>query len=63
MVVEKDHPLAGPIKLIGVPTKLSLTPGSVTLPPPTLGQHTDEILTTLGYSQDEIAKLREQGII
>jgi crotonobetainyl-CoA:carnitine CoA-transferase CaiB-like acyl-CoA transferase len=63
MVVEKEHPLAGPIKLIGVPTKLSLTPGAVTLPPPTLGQHTAEILTALGYSQDEIAKLREQGII
>lgn len=63
MVVEKEHPLAGPIKLIGVPTKLSLTPGAVTLPPPTLGQHTAEILTALGYSQDEIARLREQGII
>jgi len=63
MVVEKEHPLAGPIKLIGVPTKLSLTPGDVTLPPPTLGQHTEEILTALGYSKDEIAKMQEQGII
>ncbi len=63
MVVEREHPLAGPIKLIGVPTKLSLTPGAVTLPPPTLGQHTEEILTALGYSKDEIAKMQEQGII
>ncbi len=63
MVVEREHPLAGPIKLIGVPTKLSLTPGAVTLPPPTLGQHTEEILTALGYSKDEIAKMQDQGII
>lgn len=63
MVVEKEHPLAGPIKLIGVPTKLSLTPGDVTLPPPTLGQHTEEILTTLGYSKNEITEMQEKGII
>jgi len=63
MVVEKEHPLAGPIKLIGVPTKLSLTPGDVTLPPPTLGQHTEEILTTLGYSKNDITEMQEKGII
>jgi crotonobetainyl-CoA:carnitine CoA-transferase CaiB-like acyl-CoA transferase len=63
MVVEKEHPLAGPIKLIGVPTKLSLTPGSVTLPPPTLGQHTEEILESLGYSNADIKGFEEQKII
>ena len=63
MVVEKEHPLAGPIKLIGVPTKLSLTPGDVTLPPPTLGQHTEEILKGLNYSENDIAGMQEKGII
>ncbi len=63
MVVEMEHPLAGMIKLIGVPTKLSLTPGAVTLPPPTLGQHTEEILNALGYSKNEIAEMQEQGVI
>ncbi len=63
MVVEKEHPLAGLIKLIGVPVKLSLTPGSVTLPPPTLGQHTGEILSGLGYSKDEIAEMHKEGIV
>ncbi len=63
MVVEKEHPLAGPIKLIGVPTKLSMTPGAVTLPPPTLGQHTEEILNALGYGQNEIAEMQGKGII
>jgi len=49
--------------LIGVPTKLSLTPGSVTLPPPTLGQHTEEILESLGYSNADIKGFEEQKII
>ncbi len=63
MVVETAHPLAGKVKLIGVPTKLSLTPGAVTLPPPTLGQHTEEILVSLGLTQKEISDLREKGVI
>jgi crotonobetainyl-CoA:carnitine CoA-transferase CaiB-like acyl-CoA transferase len=63
MVVEKEHPTAGKIKLIGVPTKLSLTPGEVTAPPPTLGQHTTEILEGLGYSKTDIKGFAEQGII
>jgi crotonobetainyl-CoA:carnitine CoA-transferase CaiB-like acyl-CoA transferase len=63
MVVEQKHPLAGNIKLIGVPTKLSLTPGAVTIPPPTLGQHTEEILRNLGYDAVKIAALRQRGVI
>ncbi|MBW6462557.1 MAG: CaiB/BaiF CoA transferase family protein [Dethiobacteria bacterium] len=63
MVVEREHPKAGLIKLIGVPTKLSLTPGDVTLPPPTLGQHTVEILKGLGYSDAEVSELKDNGIV
>ncbi len=63
MVVEREHPKAGLIKLIGVPTKLSLTPGDVTLPPPTLGQHTVEILKGLGYSDAEISGFKDNGIV
>ena len=63
MVVERDHPKAGPIKLIGVPTKLSLTPGDVTMPPPTLGQHTMEILKELGYTEGQIKEMEKKGII
>jgi crotonobetainyl-CoA:carnitine CoA-transferase CaiB-like acyl-CoA transferase len=63
MVVEQEHPLAGTIKLIGVPTKLSLTPGAITMPPPTLGQHTDEILSNLGYDAGKIAAWREKGVV
>jgi len=63
MVLEKDHPTAGSVKLTGVPTKLSLTPGEVSIPPPTLGQHTDEILAALGYSREQIDDLRSRGIV
>lgn len=63
MVVKKMHPLAGEIKLTGIPTKLSLTPGEIDAVPPTLGQHTDEILGDLGYTGEEISNLRNKKII
>ncbi len=63
MVLEKEHPTAGMIKLTGVPTKLSLTPGEVSAVPPTLGQHTDEVLSELGYSEDDIKGFRDQKIV
>lgn len=63
MMVEMDHPTAGRIKNIGVPVKLSETPGSVRSPSPLLGQHTDDVLSDMGYSEDEIAALRAAGVI
>jgi len=46
-----------------VPVKLSETPGAVTRPAPTLGQHSIQILTEIGYSAEEIEVLREAGVI
>jgi crotonobetainyl-CoA:carnitine CoA-transferase CaiB-like acyl-CoA transferase len=64
MVKEVDHPTSGKIKLTGVPVKLSKTPGAVELPPPTLGQHTEEVLTkVLGYSKSEVEKFRKESVI
>ncbi len=63
MVVTVDHPVLGPIPIIGRSIKF---PGTLPEPisaPPTLGQHTDEILRALGRSDREIANLREGGTV
>jgi crotonobetainyl-CoA:carnitine CoA-transferase CaiB-like acyl-CoA transferase len=64
MIVDSDHPVAGRVKIVGVPVKLSDTPGSVREPAPLLGQHTDEVLHTyLRMSAADIAALRQAGVI
>jgi crotonobetainyl-CoA:carnitine CoA-transferase CaiB-like acyl-CoA transferase len=63
MVVDLVHPGAGPIKALGVPVKLSETPGAADRPAPLVGQHTGEILTELGYGDEERQKLRKDGVI
>lgn len=64
MLVETDHPIAGKIKMAGVPIKLSETPGKVEVPAPILGQHTEEILTQmLNYDSAKIEALRAVGAL
>jgi crotonobetainyl-CoA:carnitine CoA-transferase CaiB-like acyl-CoA transferase len=62
--VELDHPEVGVQKHCGMPWKMSATPCEVKAPAPVMGQHTEEILTTiLGYSRDDVARLREAGAL
>jgi crotonobetainyl-CoA:carnitine CoA-transferase CaiB-like acyl-CoA transferase len=64
MIQEIDHPTCGKIKVTGIPVKLSQTPGMVALSPPTLGQHTEEILMgVLGYSKTEVERLRKEKVV
>ncbi len=65
MVVELDQPGAErPVRLLGVPVKLSRTPGDhARLPGPALGEHTDEVLRAAGYSAEEIAELLADGAV
>jgi len=63
MLVEVEHPVEGLLTQLGMPIKLSDTPGAVRTPPPRLGEHTDELLRALGYDEKGIAELREQGVL
>jgi formyl-CoA transferase/CoA:oxalate CoA-transferase len=62
MVVTYEHPEVGALTLMGLPISFSETPGRDAGPPPTLGQHTSEILSELGYSSAAIADLTARGI-
>ena len=63
MVIEVDHPKAGRVKALGNPIKFSATPGEVKRAAPLLGEHTREVLESLGYSAAQIAKLHEDGAV
>ncbi|MBP1715516.1 MAG: CoA transferase, partial [Deltaproteobacteria bacterium] len=63
MVVETTHPKAGRVRQIGVPIKFSDTPGEIRMPAPEIGEHTGEILRQLGYTPEEMDRLRKAGVI
>ena len=63
MTVRLEHPLSDTLALVASPMKLSATPVQVQRPPPLLGQHTDEVLASLGLDAAALARLRDQGII
>ncbi len=63
VIVELEHPLIGKVRSLGNPLHLSDTPVSYRLPPPTLGQHTAEVLADVGYTPEEIARLQEEGAV
>src|SRR6266568_3179670 len=54
-----EYPGAGELRVVGVPFRFSETPGTIRLGPPTVGQHTDEVLVSIGYSPREIRMLRD----
>ncbi len=63
MVVTQEHPVAGPIKVIGIPVKLEKTPGSIRTPAPRLGEQTEAVLLEAGYTAEDIEKLRAEQVI
>ena len=64
MRVEMPHPTAETVQMAGTPLNLSATPTQMRLPPPLLGEHTDEILTNLlGLNRETIVDLRQNGVI
>lgn len=63
MVVEMEHPTEGWIRMLNFPGKFSETPAKMKLPPPTLGQHTEDLLGELGITKEEIAELVKEKVI
>ncbi|UCH38370.1 MAG: CoA transferase [Candidatus Bathyarchaeota archaeon] len=63
MVEELEHPSAGHIRVVGTPLKLSTTPASIRTSPPILGEHTVDILQSLGYTPREIAEFIKLDVI
>jgi formyl-CoA transferase len=64
MLVEVEHPTAGKVRMAGMPVKFSLTPASVRMPPPLLGEHNSEILKNwLGMNAEAIEELKREKII
>jgi crotonobetainyl-CoA:carnitine CoA-transferase CaiB-like acyl-CoA transferase len=62
-IVVLDHPIAGLVRSLGFPPHLRQGAVSYRLPPPTLGQHSDQVLAELGYSPGEVTQLREMNVI
>ena len=64
MVSEVQHPSCGPMRLVSPPVKFSESKPSIRSPPPTLGQHTDEVLADLlGMDKTDITALKQAGVV
>lgn len=61
-IIEFDHPVAGKFRTVGPPMKFSRTPGEIRRPP-LLGEHSEEILAETGYTEHEIARMKEAKIV
>ncbi|MDP2952929.1 MAG: CoA transferase, partial [Chloroflexota bacterium] len=62
-ITDFNHPTWGPIKVVGIPVKFSRTPGSLRRAAPEFGQHTEDVLLEIGYSWEEIERLRAEEVL
>jgi len=63
MIAELTHPQYGPLRVLGIPVKLSDTPGIVENAPPMFGEHNREVLQKLGFTEKELAELENAGVL
>jgi len=62
-LLDFDHPVHGPVKLVASPVQFDDRPPDIRTPAPQLGQHTEEVLLELGYTWEDIARLKEENVI
>jgi CoA:oxalate CoA-transferase len=63
MVMDVEHPGYGLVRMLGFPMKFAGAPCTVRLPAPDLGQHSEQVLTELGFTEDQQRLFRERGVI
>ena len=63
MIAELDHPNIPNLKIPNSPMKLSASPSSIRRPPPLLGEHNADVLSEQGYTPEQIASLRDRGVV
>jgi len=63
IIENHDHPVAGRTRITRPPAQLSATPAAVRRHAPSFGEHTDEVLVGLGLADEEIAQLRDEGVV
>jgi crotonobetainyl-CoA:carnitine CoA-transferase CaiB-like acyl-CoA transferase len=63
LVIEIDHPVAGPMRQVAAPVKLEDTPATVRFAPPVVGEHTGDVLSELGLTDGEIHELLDEGVV
>jgi len=63
LIVESEHPLAGPVRQTRPAARFDHTPAAIGRPAPGLGEHSDEILREIGLAEADIAALREAGVV
>jgi len=63
MVIEMEHPTIGWLPMVGSPLKMGSTPIEYRIPPPLMGEHTDELLKQMDYKDEQIHELREKGCV
>ena len=63
LILESEHPHAGPMRQPRPAARFEVTPADIRRPAPTLGEHTDEVLREIGFAQDEISRLRELSVV
>ncbi len=63
MITEYEHPVAGRLRSIAQPVLMNDAPRDAGRPPPTLGQHTDEVLREMGLPAEELERLRRSKIV
>jgi crotonobetainyl-CoA:carnitine CoA-transferase CaiB-like acyl-CoA transferase len=63
LIATVEHPSGGELRVVGMPVRFSETPGTIRIGPPAVGQHTDEVLAEIGYGEEDIRTLRDEGCV